>query len=94
MKQTVNIGIIADYDPNKSSHTTTNAAIEHAARHLKIEANINWLPTPSLLTEEGQKGLTQFDAIWAGPGGPYKSRDGAIRGIRIAREMKRPFLGT
>ena len=94
MKQTVNIGIIGDYDPNKLSHTATNAAIEHAAKYLSVKVSVTWLPTPSFLTKAGQKKLGLFDAICTSSGSPYRSLEGAIRGIQLAREMKRPFIGT
>jgi CTP synthase (UTP-ammonia lyase) len=94
MKQRVSIGIIGDYDQNKPSHKATSEAIKHAANHLSLEANTVWLPTPSLLIEEGQKKLEQFDGLWAAPGSPYQSMEGALRGIKIAREMNRPFIGT
>jgi CTP synthase (UTP-ammonia lyase) len=94
MNQTVNIGIIGDYDPTKSSHTATGAAIEHAAKYLSVKVSATWLPTPSFLTEAGQKKLEGYDAIWASSGSPYRSLEGAIIGIRLAREMKRPFIGT
>ena len=94
MNRTVNIGIIGDYDPNKSSHPATNAAIEHAARYLSVKASVTWLPTPSFLTQEGRKKLEHFDAIWASSGSPYQSMEGAINAIKLAREMNRPFVGT
>jgi CTP synthase (UTP-ammonia lyase) len=94
INQTVSVGIIADFDSNRPSHKATNEAIHHAADYLSLEVDVTWLPTPSFLTPAGQKRLEQFDAIWAGPGGPYQSRDGAIMAIRLTREMKRPFIGT
>jgi CTP synthase (UTP-ammonia lyase) len=94
MKHTVNIGIMGDFDPNKTSHPATNNAIAHAARYLSIEANVTWLPTPSLLTEKGQQSLAKFDCVWASSGSPFKSIGGMLQGIRIARRMDKPFIGT
>ena len=94
MNQTVNIGIIGDFDQNKPSHKATNAAIEHAAKYLSVKVSVTWLPTPSFLTKAGRKKLEPCDAIWASSGSPYRSLKGAIRGIQLAREMKRPFIGT
>jgi CTP synthase (UTP-ammonia lyase) len=93
-KKTINIGIIGDYDVNKVSHAATNTAITHAAKQLSLATNVVWLPTPTLLTEEGQQKLTLFDAIWASPGSPYQSLEGALIGIKLARESQRPFIGT
>jgi CTP synthase (UTP-ammonia lyase) len=93
-KGTVNIGIIGDYDSSRISHTATDAAIEHAARYLSIKVTTSWLPTPSFLIEKEQRTLERYDAIWASPGSPYQSMEGAIKAIQIAREAGRPFIGT
>jgi CTP synthase (UTP-ammonia lyase) len=94
MNETISIGIIGDYDPNRYAHPATNDALHHAANHLSVRVNIAWLPTPSILTKKGQQRLEKFDAIWASAGSPYQSMDGALRGIQLAREMHRPFFGT
>ena len=94
MDQTVNLGIIGDYDPTKLSHSATNAAIEHAAKYLSVKVSVTWLPTPSFLTEAGRKAIERYDAISASSGSPYRSMEGAINAIKLAREMKRPFIGT
>ena len=94
IKRIINVGILGDFDPNKISHPATNDAIRHAAKYLTVEANITWIPTPSLLTGERQKSLAVFDCLWASSGSPYQSTAGMIKGIQIAREMDRPFIGT
>ncbi|HEX9976829.1 MAG TPA: hypothetical protein VGA82_06215, partial [Dehalococcoidales bacterium] len=68
MNQTVSIGIIGDYDPNRSAHPATNDALHHAANHLSVRVKITWLPTPSILTKEGKQRLEQFDGLWASAG--------------------------
>lgn len=94
MNQTVNIGIIGDFDKKKTSHLATINAVEHAARYLSIKAKITWLPTPSFLERQSLENLEQYDAIWASSGSPYQSMEGAIIGIQRAREIGRPFIGT
>lgn len=94
MNQTVSIGIIGDFDEDSPAHRATNDAINHAANHLSANVNVVWLPTPSLLTEKGQPQLGQFDGLWAAPGSPYQSLDGALKGIQLARKLNRPFFGT
>jgi CTP synthase (UTP-ammonia lyase) len=90
----VNIGIIGDFDANRDSHVSTNAAVEHAAAYLSIKVITSWLPTSSFLVENRHKTLEQYDAIWASSGSPYRSMEGAIKAIHIAREEGRPFIGT
>jgi CTP synthase (UTP-ammonia lyase) len=53
-----------------------------------------WLPTPSLTSADSEKRLEAFDGIWAAPGSPYKSFDGMLKGIEIARRRDWPFIGT
>jgi CTP synthase (UTP-ammonia lyase) len=48
---------------------------------------------PELETDAGAR-LTAYDAVWCAPGSPYLSLDGALAGIRFARENAVPFIGT
>jgi CTP synthase (UTP-ammonia lyase) len=94
MSQTLEIGIIGDYDIGKPSHQATNQALHHAAGKSSAVVNITWLSTPSFLIDASQSRLERYDGIWVSPGSPYQSMAGAIRGIRTAREMNLPFIGT
>jgi CTP synthase (UTP-ammonia lyase) len=94
MKKSINIGIIGDYDEKKTSHPATMAAIKHASKYLAVETTVAWLPTPWFLTGKSLERLGQLDAMWASSGSPYASMEGAIEGIRLARETGRPFIGT
>lgn len=94
MSQTLEIGIIGDYDPAKPSHQATNQALKHAAATLSATLNITWLPTPSFLVDASKERLQPFGGIWVSPGSPYRSLTGAVRGIRTARELNLPLIGT
>lgn len=94
MNEAVSIGMIGDYDPTRPAHQAVVAALGHAADYLAIKLDICWLPTESMLDSEHRKGLERYAGLWASPGSPYQSLDGALRGIQYAREMERPFLGT
>ena len=94
MSQTLEIGIIGDYDTGKPSHQATNQALLHAAGKSSVAVNITWLSTPSFLIDASQQRFEPFDGIWVSPGSPYQSMAGAIRGIRTAREMNLPLIGT
>jgi CTP synthase (UTP-ammonia lyase) len=93
-ERTAHIGIVGDFDPGKPSHAATNAAIDHAAESLKIKTKVSWMSTPSLLHEAGLRSLKDCDGIWASPGSPYQSMEGALKGIELARQMDRPFIST
>lgn len=94
MSKPCRIGIIGDFDQTFRPHAATNDAIRHAAAHLPAAVEIRWLPTPSLLSLEGERELQACDGLWASPGSPYQSLDGAIAAIRYARERNWPFFAT
>jgi CTP synthase (UTP-ammonia lyase) len=93
MAETVTVGIIGDFD-GRPSHIATNEALEHSAEVLGVEAEVHWLPTPLLLIPEGRAALERCDGLWASPGSPYQSMEGALEAIRFARERDWPFVGT
>ena len=94
MSQTLSIGIIGDYDKNHPSHRATNDALRHAAKKLSVIVNITWLQTRSFLADDSRERLQAYDGVWISPGGPYRSTSGALKGIRTAREMNIPLVGT
>ena len=85
MANEARIGIIGDYKPDSRTHQATIESIEHAAKKLGMEVEVEWLPTPSL-KEHAESKLKTFDGLWCAPGGPYESLAGALNGIRFARE--------
>jgi len=91
---TVQIGILGDYDPESPTLPAVEKSIQHAAETLEISAQAKWLPTPSLLDLDIETTLEAFDGLWAAPGSPYKSFDGMLRGIEFARRRDWPFVGT
>ena len=88
------IGVIGDFEPSYHSHFATNAALYDAATKLNVPLMLRWLPTPSLDGADASKILSQWDALIAGPGSPYKSFTGMLRGIEFARARDWPFTGT
>jgi CTP synthase (UTP-ammonia lyase) len=93
MGHNLNIAIIGDYDGAYAPHLATEKAVLHAANLLAIEPKITWMDTLEL-KGAASKQLVPFDAIWCGPGSPYKSMEGAMEVIQYARENNIPFLGT
>lgn len=94
MDETVVIGFIGDQKPEyQRPQRAAVTMIERAAASLGVKAEISWIQTPRL---EGdvEAALSEADAVWCSPGSPYESLEGALRGIRFAREHGRPFLGT
>lgn len=90
----VRIGVIGDFKPENPTHRATAKGLAHAAEAMRVDAEVAWLPTPSLNEEDGANRLAACDALFASPGSPYRSFDGALAGIRFARERGKPFVGT
>jgi len=86
--KTIKIGIIGDFNPQNPTHVATNDGIGHAAEVLSIPIEAVWLPTNQTANHADYHGL------FGSPGSPYRSFDGALSGIRFAREKSIPFLGT
>jgi CTP synthase (UTP-ammonia lyase) len=87
------IGIIGDFDA-RPSHLATQAALEHSISTLGLSGGWEWIPTETLLASEPVRELSKFDRLLGAPGSPFKSFEGALRGIQTARENQILFLGT
>ncbi len=88
------VGIIADYNPKNRYHLATDDAIAHAAKALSLNVQTLWLDTDQLDKPGAEDQLRKCDALFGGTSSPYRSMDGALRGIRFAREQGYPFIGT
>jgi len=72
----------------------TNEALLLAADALSLDVQMTWLPTPELMHERAEELLARYDGLWAAPGSPYQSMEGALAGIRLARTRNWPFTGS
>jgi len=94
MPNSITIGIIGDFNPEKPSHIATDAALKHAAEFLSLDVKLEWQGTGNLRRKSVKDTIGQYQGLFAAPGTPYFFADGAIKGIKLAREMNIPFLGT
>jgi CTP synthase (UTP-ammonia lyase) len=89
MATVTRIGILGDFNAGNPTHIATNDGIRHAAEKLgerSLEAV--WLAT------DQPHDFGDYHALLCSPGSPYHSLEGALVGIRYAREHQIPFLGT
>ena len=86
--KTLRIGVIGDFSPTNPTHAFTNDGLRHAAAALRLEAETVWLTT------DQRADHAAFDGLFCSPGSPYRNFDGALAGIRYAREQGVPFIGT
>jgi CTP synthase (UTP-ammonia lyase) len=67
MSEKIRVGILGDFNEEFNSHWATTAAVKHAAVKLGVEAERVWIPTPTLLTEEGRRdGIVRWIVGFAG----------------------------
>ena len=90
MKTTaLHLALIGDYNPEVIAHQAIPLALQQAAETLGLTVHVQWLGTDTLPSS-----LHGFDGFWCVPASPYRDTDGAMRASRVAREQKRPFIGT
>jgi len=89
----IRIGLIGDYSPNVKAHRAIPIALDMAGKAAGCEVEAVWLPTETLVPGV-ERELEELDGLWCVPASPYVSMEGALRGIRFARETGEPFLGT
>ena len=87
------VGVIGDRLAEFAPQETIEVALRHSAARLDCAVEVAWFTTPEL--EQGAATtLGACDSLWCAPGGPYRSVEGALEGIRVARIGGKPFLGT
>ena len=88
------IGVIGDRVEGFAPHDAIADSVGHAASRLGTAApDLRWIATDQL-AHVGAAALDGAAGVWCAPGGPYRSLEGALEGIRWARERDIPFLGT
>jgi CTP synthase (UTP-ammonia lyase) len=94
MTRTLTLGLIGDPLPEFARpQDAMLEMIRRSADALAIGVRTKWIPTRSIADGERDL-LVEADALWCTPGSPYLSLDGALAGIRYARENGVPFVGT
>ncbi len=91
LKLNLQIGLIGDYDPGVPAHQAIPRAFDLVSAKWGIVIQHHWIPTPEI---SDYLRLDGMDGLWCVPASPYQSMEGALLGIRFARETGKPFLGT
>jgi CTP synthase (UTP-ammonia lyase) len=90
------VAVIGDRTVGGEPQDAIAPAIAHAAAALDVDPpEVRWVPSESLDgPDEAGALLAGTAAVWVAPGGPHRSMDGMLAGIRWARETGTPLLGT
>ena len=89
----INIALIGEHNPSVTAHRAIPRALEIFSDALSCEIEHQWIGT-SALDRDADITLAEYDGIWCVPASPYRSMEGALRGIRYARQSGASFLGT
>ncbi len=89
----VAVAIVGDRLVGHEPQDAIETALAHAAEALGVHVDATWHDTRTL-ERDAAAVLDDADAVWCAPGGPFARLEGALAGIRFAREQRRPFLGT
>lgn len=82
--------VVGDYQTDNETHSSIGHALRHAADFCDIVVDHTWNPTDEV-TETDVLGA---DAVFISPGNPYRSFEGALEAIRVARTNAIPLVGT
>ena len=89
----IRVGIVGEHREGNETQDSIATALDHAGAAAGTTCDTAWVETPELEAHGGER-LAGFDAVWSAPGSPFLSLDGAVEGIRWARETNTPFIGT
>lgn len=90
----IRIGVIGEFEEGRESHKALLNSLAHSGTKIDVRIGAKWIDTAEIAESGASRVLTEFDGVWAAPGQPYRSTQGALAGIRWARESGIPFLGT
>lgn len=80
------IGVVGDHNPANETHATLDAALVGAG------ADREWIATDAV--PGPQTLLERYAGFWIAPASPYRSMQGALGVVRLARERGVPLVGT
>ena len=80
------IGVVGDYKPGMETHATLNASLAY------VGAEWEWVPTDAVPGPDAL--LRRYSGLWIAPASPYRSMEGAVGAVRLARERGVPLVAT
>jgi CTP synthase (UTP-ammonia lyase) len=88
----VAIGVMGERDDDFPLHRALGDAIQHSAFSLSLNVNVTWVATGQI-APDASAALSKYSGLWAAPGS-VECVEGALEGIRFAREAGVPLFGT
>jgi len=82
------VGIVGDFDPDNHTHQATNRALSD------VGIRFEWVSTTEVRLDRPHERLARYTGLFIAPSSPYRSMEGALAALRLARERGVPLVGT
>ncbi len=92
-KPTISVALVGKYVELHDAYMSVREALKHAALHLGVELDIQWVHSVELEKGKGWEQVKRADGVIVPGGFGSRGIEGKIQAIRHAREEKVPFLG-
>ena len=92
-KYEVKIGITGKYTALRDAYASIDKALEHAAAHLSVKIDAQWLDTTELAQEQVRSMLQDVHAVIVPGGFGHRGVEGKIACAQYCRENNVPYLG-
>ena len=89
----VNIGIVGKYVELEDSYKSLREALTHGGVACNLRVDVQWVESESLMDENYEEGLRDYDAILVPGGFGKRGVAGMIRAIAYARKSRTPYFG-
>jgi CTP synthase len=89
----VTIGIVGKYVELEDSYKSLREALTHGGVANNLRVNVRWIESESLVDDESELSLRDFDAILVPGGFGRRGIAGMIRAINYARRTRTPYFG-
>ncbi|HEX5708527.1 MAG TPA: CTP synthase [Pyrinomonadaceae bacterium] len=89
----VRIGIVGKYVELEDSYKSLREALTHGGVANNLRVNVSWVESESLMDDDFEERLRDFDAILVPGGFGKRGVAGMIRAIGYARRSRTPYFG-
>src|ERR671916_1155714 len=92
-KGSVTIGIVGKYVELEDSYKSLREALTHGGVANNLRVDVRWVESESLMDEDYEERLRDYDAILVPGGFGKRGVAGMIRAINYARKTRTPYFG-
>lgn len=89
----VKIAIVGKYVELEDAYKSLREALTHAGVANNLRVNVDWIESESLMNEDYENKLQDFDAILVPGGFGKRGISGMLRAIKYARKSGTPYFG-